>query len=118
MTDLSTIRDLNTSNDAVEDFKTYQEGETYRYDIGIVVDSTAKTPKGGRYYFADNVKMVEPELGAITNTAALEYGILYGYVYFTVNPDASGFGVVPTLTVDDYTDGAAESYSGSAPDRH
>lgn len=108
VTDLSTINDQNTSNDALEDFETYKEGETYRYNIGIIVDSTAATPNGGRYYFADNVKMVEPELGAITNTAALEYGILYGYVYFTVNPDASGFGVASTLsgTVTSYGDEA------------
>jgi hypothetical protein len=108
VTDLNTINDQNTSNDAVEDFKTYQEGETYRYDIGIIVDSTAATPNGGRYYFADNVKMVEPELGAITNTAALQYGILYGYVYFTVQPNASGFGVASTLsgTVTSYGDEA------------
>ena len=97
VTDLSTIRDQNTSNDTVEDFTTYEAGETYRYDIGIIVDSTATTPNGGRYYFADNIKMVEPELGAITNTAALEYGILYGYVYFTA--DAGGDPVsAPVIT--------------------
>ncbi len=81
VTDLSTIKDTNISNDKLEDFETYKEGETYRASLWLMIDSSYKTSLGGKAYFADQATAVEPELGALTGERYSSY--IMGYVYFT-----------------------------------
>ncbi|MBQ1907252.1 MAG: hypothetical protein II173_03680 [Firmicutes bacterium] len=87
VTDVSTIRDRNTSNDAVEDFESYELGETYRDTVWILIDNSYTTPFGGRAFFADKVTAVEPELGAISGAKIANY--VMAYVYFTVGDPES-----------------------------
>ena len=85
VTDLSTIKDKDPGNDALEeDFTAYELGETYRAQIYLLVDRYYKTPAGGTAHFADTVVAVEPELGAITR---VQYSLVYAYVYFTVTEE-------------------------------
>ena len=83
VTDVGTIEDNNPSNDALEDFETYEAGETYRSCVTFVIQSFYRNEDSSRVRFADTVTVVEPELGALTDASHLPY-YFYGYVYFTI----------------------------------
>jgi len=97
VTDLSTIKDSNISNDKLEDFETYKEGETYRASIMLVIDSSYKTSLGGKAYFADQATAIEPELGALTGERYSSY--IMGYVYFTVGEESDAISTHGTAKI-------------------
>ena len=84
VTDLSSVSDNDIKNDKTEDFTKYSGGETYRYTVWLNIDSKYKTSAGGRAYFADTVKAVDPELKTITDDSSTKYNLVLAYAYFTV----------------------------------
>ena len=84
VTDLSTIEDETWSNDALEDFTTFEEGKTYRAGIYLLRKSGYTNALGGKVLFAESVKAYEPELGCLSSDAYVQYGMVYAVVYFTV----------------------------------
>ncbi len=84
VTDLSSVSDNDIKNDKTEDFTKYSGGETYRYTVWLNIDSKYKTSAGGRAYFADTVKAVDPELKTITDDSNTKYNLVLAYAYFTV----------------------------------
>ena len=105
VTDLSSIKDKDVSNDQTEDFTTYEAGEWYRYKVYLRCDGKYTTPMGGKVYFADSVEAVEPELGCISDDSNAKYNLLTAYVYFTPSDDISG---VISGTVKSFITGAEE----------
>ena len=99
VTDYDSIKDDNPLNDKLEDFTTYQANETYRYAIGLFANTRGYTTQyGGKVYFAEQVTVVEPEHRTLTNTDNLSYGLVYGYIYFTVSEtEAGGIGGGPLI---------------------
>lgn len=84
VTDPSTIRDDDFSNDAVEDFTTYEAGETYRSMIWITIPYKYTNSEGGTAYFTDDVVAVDPEHRTLTDNSSAPDGILKVYCYFTI----------------------------------
>ena len=84
--DHDSILDSDPSNDVLEDFETYEAGETYRSAVWLIADSEYVNSAGGKVYLSQDPKATvqNPEHKTLTNTEYLDNGILIAYVYFTV----------------------------------
>lgn len=86
VTDPDSILDSDPGNDKLEDFETYETGETYRSAVWLIADSEYVNSAGGKVYLSQDPKATvqNPEHKTLTNTEYLDNGILIAYVYFTV----------------------------------
>ena len=84
ITDLDTISDYDFTNDAREEFTTYEAGETYRLYMNIFTDYSYRNQNGGRVYFTNNVLAYDYENWTITDNSSADVGYLAAVVYFTV----------------------------------
>ena len=87
ITDTDTIKDNDYTNDAKEDFATYEAGETYRYSVWLVLDSSYTNTEGGKAFFSPYgpVTAVDPEHKTLVNNSTIEYNYMVAYCYFTVS---------------------------------
>ena len=88
--DHDSILDSDPSNDVLEDFETYEAGETYRSAVWLIADSDYVNSVGGKVYLSRDpkAKAQNPEHKTLTGDEYLDNGILIAYVYFTIGePD-------------------------------
>ena len=87
VTDVSTIKDNTSSNDAVIDFPeggAFEAGKTYRYTVWLSIDRNYRTPAGGVARFTENASSYCSGLRTVTDAQYTPYGMLVSYIYFTV----------------------------------
>lgn len=87
VTDTSTIKDNNYSNDATVEFPeggSFEAGKTYRYTVWLSIDRNYRTPGGGVARFAESPATYCAGMRTLTDSSYAAYGLLVSYVYFTV----------------------------------
>ena len=88
ITDISTIKDDDYSNDSREDdFETYEVGETYRYDVWLLADDKYTNSLGGKVYFANDVTATDPDHSTLTDKTYINSNMIRAICYFTISED-------------------------------
>ena len=96
VTDCDSILDSDPGNDKLEDFETYEAGETYRAAVWLIADSNYVNSAGGKVHLSQDpkAKAEDPEHKTLTNGEYLSNGIIIAYVYFTIGEDDYAIGDV------------------------